>query len=572
MEMLVASGIGALTATGVYLFLRLRAFPVILGIALLSYAVNVFLFASGRLATGLPPVLNKYADVAYSDPLPQALALTAIVISFGMTATLVMIALGSFLESADDSVNIDINRPDMEDDESEPDTQVGGARFGIALVLDRLSALMVLLTAVLGLLVLIHVIATGWDEKGQHFHALYQFQLMGIFGAFLTADAFNLFVFFEVLLLASYGLMLHGGGARRIKAGLQYVIMNLAGSTLFLFALGTLYATTGTLNIADLAIKVRETPVEDAALVRIAAMLLLIVFAIKAAIFPVQFWLTETYSNAPAPVAALFAIMTKVGAYSILRMYTISFGPDVEATGSMPGDWLFWGAVVTTAVGAIGVIGARRLMPMLSFAVIGSMGTLMLAVSAMTPEAAVAAMYYLLHSTFAAAALFLLADLVVTRRREGDVLRAFGPTVQNGLFAALFFGAGIGMAGMPPLSGFLGKLMVLDTVRAVPYWPWAWTVILIGSLLTIVGFARAGSSLFWKPTAYQGDAPLPDETMDKPAGALALAPTMAMIAILGLLSAFAYPVSAFLEATAAQLFEPSAYLAIIGEVQTGTGG
>lgn len=128
MEMLVASAIGTLTAAGVYLFLRLRAFPVILGIALLSYAVNVFLFTSGRLATGLPPVLNKYADVAYSDPLPQALALTAIVISFGMTATLVMIALGSFLESADDSVNIDFDRPDLGDDEPDTDVQSGGVR------------------------------------------------------------------------------------------------------------------------------------------------------------------------------------------------------------------------------------------------------------------------------------------------------------------------------------------------------------------------------------------------------------------------------------------------------------
>ena len=444
--------------------------------------------------------------------------------------------------------------------------------FGIVLVLDRLSALMLVLTSILALIVLIHVIATDWDKKGRHFHALFQFQLMGIFGAFLTGDAFNLFVFFEVLLIASYGLMLHGGGRARIKAGLQYVIMNLAGSTLFLFALGTLYATTGTLNIADIGIKVREIGVDDAALVRVAAMLLMVVFAIKAAIFPVQFWLTGTYANAPAPVAALFAIMTKVGAYSILRVYTISFGPDTAATGSMPGEWLFWGALITTGIGAVGVIGSRRLMSMLSFAVIGSMGTLMLAISAMTPESTVAALYYLLHSTFAAAALFLLADLVVSRRREGDVLRAFGPTVQNGLFTALFFGAAIGMAGMPPLSGFLGKLLVLDTVRDMPYWSWAWAVILIGSLLTIIGFARAGSSLFWKPTAYDGDPPAPDPVMDKPAGVMAVAPTMAAVAMLGLLAMFAHPVSTYLEATAAQLFQPDAYLSIIPETEPGKGG
>ncbi|MAY43791.1 MAG: cation:proton antiporter, partial [Rhodobacteraceae bacterium] len=173
------------------------------------------------------------------------------------------------------------------------------APFGIVLVLDRLSALMVLLTAILALMTLIHSVATGWDAKGRHFHALFQFQLMGICGAFLTGDVFNLFVFFEVLLIASYGLMIHSGGVARMRSGLQYVIINLAGSTLFLFALGTLYASTGTLNIADLSQKVQQIPTDEAGLVRVAAILLMAVFAVKAAVFPVQFWLPGTYANAP---------------------------------------------------------------------------------------------------------------------------------------------------------------------------------------------------------------------------------------------------------------------------------
>ena len=154
------------------------------------------------------------------------------------------------------------------------------APFGIVLVLDRLSAVMVLLTSVLALIVLIHAIATGWDDRGRHFHALFQFQLMGVCGAFLTGDVFNLFVFFEVLLIASYGLMIHSGGRARMRAGLQYVVMNLAGSTLFLFALGTLYASTGTLNIADMALRIAEIPQRRAALVQrvFAAFVLMIVF------------------------------------------------------------------------------------------------------------------------------------------------------------------------------------------------------------------------------------------------------------------------------------------------------
>lgn len=434
------------------------------------------------------------------------------------------------------------------------------APFGIVLVLDRLSALMVLLTATLALVVLLHAIATNWDKKGRHFHALFQFQLMGICGAFLTGDVFNLFVFFEVLLIASYGLMMHGGGRDRMRAGLQYVVINLAGSTLFLFALGALYGATGTLNLADLAAKLPNIPVEEAALVRVAAMLLMIVFAVKAALFPVQFWLPGTYSNAPAPVAALFAIMTKVGAYAILRVHTLAFGPDIAATANMADTWLFTGAVITLAVGAIGVLGARRLGQLISFSVLGSMGTLMLAVSVFSPQATMAALYYLIHSTFAAAALFLVADLV-SERRKSDALKAKPAIPQNGLFAALFFGAAIAMAGMPPLSGFLGKLLVMDAMRDPAVMVTAWTAILLGSLVTIVGFARAGSVVFWKSTAVPA---VPDDA-EAPAraGFMQIAPAGACIAGLGLLAIFAGPVSGFLEETSAQLFDRAGYISSV---------
>ena len=447
------------------------------------------------------------------------------------------------------------------------------APFGIVLVLDRLSGLMILLTAVLALLVLIHAVASGWDKRGRHFHALFQFQLMGICGAFLTGDIFNLFVFFEVLLIASYGLMIHSGGKDRLRAGLQYVVMNLAGSTLFLFALGVLYATTGTLNIADLAARMAELPPEEAALARVAAMLLMIVFAVKAALFPVQFWLPATYANAPAPVAALFAIMTKVGAYAIIRVHTLAFGPDIAATGSMAGDWLFPAALITIAVGAFGVLGARRLMPLIAFSVLGSMGTLMVAVSVFSPQATTAALYYLVHSTFAAAALFLVADLVLTRRKD-DRLSAQVVTVQNGLYAALFFGAAIAMAGMPPLSGFLGKLLVLDALRAPGVMGWAWSAVLIGSLLTIVGLARAGSTLFWKSTSVPvltgesqlhtepetGDLPPPPPP---PAGPAEVAPAVAVLIVLGALAVFAGPVAGYLEATSEQIFDRAGYIAAV---------
>lgn len=471
------------------------------------------------------------------------------------TAVLLAVALGLALLAADGQTHI---------------YRLGDwpAPFGIVLVLDRLSALMVLLTATLAFIVLIHAITTGWDARGRHFHALFQFQLMGICGAFLTGDVFNLFVFFEVLLIASYGLMIHSGGRERMRAGLQYVVMNLAGSTLFLFALGTLYASTGTLNIADLAARIPEIPPEEAGLVRVAAILLMVVFAVKAALFPVQFWLPATYANAPAPVAALFAIMTKVGAYAILRVHTISFGPGIPGTEGLAGTWLFPAAIVTIAIGAFGVLGARRLMPLIAFSVVGSMGTLLVAVAAFSPTATSAALYYMVHSTFAAACLFLIADLVVTRRNS-DQLSTAPATVQNGLFAALFFGAAIAMAGMPPLSGFPGKLLVLDALRDPGLMGWAWTAILVGSFLTIVGFARAGSTLFWKSTAVPVQpvdteaSPATDPTFGNRATAGELAPTMAVLAVLAALAAFAGPVSAYLEGTADQLFDRAGYVGAV---------
>jgi len=241
------------------------------------------------------------------------------------------------------------------------------APFGIVLVADRLSTLMVLLTSVLSIPVLLYAIGSGWDMRGRHFPPLFQFQLMGICGAFLTGDAFNLFVFFEVLLIASYGLMIHAGGAKRLRSGTQYVLYNLLGSTLFLFALGTLYAQTGTLNLADLAQRVAQLDPAESAGIRVAAVLLLLVFAIKAAVLPLHFWLPASYAEAPAPVAALFAIMTKVGAYGIIRVYTLVFPPDQPLTQGLFDLWLLPAALLTLALGMIGVLGTKRLDRLVAF-------------------------------------------------------------------------------------------------------------------------------------------------------------------------------------------------------------
>ncbi|WP_397544098.1 monovalent cation/H+ antiporter subunit D [Roseovarius salis] len=442
------------------------------------------------------------------------------------------------------------------------------APFGIVLVGDRLSMLFVVLTALLAVMVLLYAIGSGWDMRGRNFHALFQFQLMGIAGAFLTGDAFNLFVFFEVLLIASYGLMIHSGGAARFRAGMQYVVFNLLGSTLFLFALGTIYAETGTLNMADLAQRVAAIPAEEAAGIRAAAVLLLLVFAVKAAILPLHFWLPASYAEAPAPVAALFAIMTKVGAYSIIRFYTLVFPPDLAITQGLFDTWLLPAALLTVAVGTIGVLGARRLDRLVAFAVIGSMGMLMSALAVFTPEGIAAALYYAVHSTLATAALFLLVDVVRERRGAQGVTLAAAPPIAGGaLVAALFFAAAIAMAGLPPLSGFVGKLLILDATVSDPRAAWIWAVVLVGSLVAVIGFARAGSTVFWK--AHADDVPTDEEARavqaaaDRPA--LPLVAIGGVLALLVAVTVFAGPVQRYMAATTQQLFAPAPYVTTVLE-------
>src|SRR5690554_2494924 len=232
------------------------------------------------------------------------------------------------------------------------------APYGIVLMLDRLSALMLTLTAVLAMGCIIFACA-GDDQRGGYFHGIFQLQLMGLNGAFLTGDLFNLFVFFEITLLASYALMMHGGGKERIGAGLHYVILNLAGSALFLVALGVLYGATGTLNMADMARRVAQMSGDQTALVTAGALLLIVVFSLKAALLPLYFWLPRTYAAAPAPVAALFAIMTKLGLYAILRVQSLIFAdtPVAEAIAT----WLWWAGLATIALAAVGVLAARDL-------------------------------------------------------------------------------------------------------------------------------------------------------------------------------------------------------------------
>lgn len=383
------------------------------------------------------------------------------------------------------------------------------APYGIVLVGDRLAALMVLLTSAVGLLALLYAL-NGWDARGKNFHALFHFQLMGLNGAFLTGDVFNLFVFFEVLLIASYGLLLHGGGEDRVQAGVHYVVFNLAGSALFVIALGMIYGSTGTLNMADLATIAPELGGTRASVLHAGALMLLVVFAVKAAVLPLYFWLPSAYASAAAPVAALFAVMTKVGVYAILRVFPLVFGPGAGELAEVARPYLLPAGLVTLTAATLGVVAAGNLRRMIAYLVVASVGTLLTAVGLFTTEAVAAALYYLVHTTVVVAGLFLLAELVAGQRGEtADRFVPAPPVAQPATLGTLFFVGGLASAGLPPLSGFVGKLLVLRSAVPGSETAVVFTVILATGLLTIVALARAGSTLFWKP---------------EPAGARATAP------------------------------------------------
>ncbi len=434
------------------------------------------------------------------------------------------------------------------------------APFGIVLVADRLAAMMLVLAATLALIALLHAVVTRADRKGWHFHALFQFQLMGLNGAFLTGDLFNLFVFFEVLLIASYGLMLHGQGPARLKAGVQYVVVNLVGSSVFLIALGLLYALTGTLNMADMGLRVAAVSPADQGLLRIAALLLVSVFALKAAVAPLHLWLVRTYAVSTPAVAALFAIMTKVGVYALIRVVPQVFGDGAGAAAWVPAPYLLPAAMVSAVIGFAGVFAARSLSEQAAYAVIGSTGTLLIAVAGWQAETLGAGLYYLVHSTIAAAALFLVADVVARRRGTfGDSAKPGPAFAGRSAVGLMFMLAAIATTGLPPLSGFIGKLLILKSVTVLPDWGWAWGVILGTTLIGVIGFARVGSSVFWK---LAGDA----KALRSAATRADLAAPAIALALLAALSAGAGWASAYANAAAAQVLDRAASAhAVLGE-------
>jgi multicomponent K+:H+ antiporter subunit D len=466
------------------------------------------------------------------------------------------------------------------------------APFGIVLVADRLSTMMVALTGVIAFAASIYS-TSRWDRAGVHFHPLLQLQLMGLNGAFLTGDLFNLFVFFEVMLAASYGLLLHGSGRLRVQAGLHYIAINLAASSLFLIGAAILYGVTGTLNMADLGVRIAELAPGDRGLVHAAAAILATAFFAKAGAWPLNFWLVPAYSAAVSPVGAVFALLTKLGIYTVLRLWTVLFAPDTGDSAAFGQVALVGIGMATLFVGAIGIVGTQRLSNLAGFSVLVSAGTLLAAVGLGQPAVWAGALYYLLSSTLAVSAFFLLTDMIERWRNAGmsvapheaagnapflsedlsamsdvnlddEAQALYGRAIPAGVaFLGLsFMGCTLLLAGLPPLSGFVGKFAMLSGLlgtKGLTAAGWTFLALLIVSgFLTLIAMSRTGIRHFWtQPHATMPSLP-----------ALEVLPVAGLLAACVALTVWAEPVMRHAQATAQGLKAPTAYRnAVLGARQ-----
>ena len=304
----------------------------------------------------------------------------------------------------------------------------------IVLVADRLSALMVLLAAVLGLFNTASALSR-WSRLGPYYSALSQFLLMGLNGAFLTGDLFNLFVFFEILLAASYGLLLHGSGDRRVAPGLHYIVINLAASLLFLIGVSLIFGVTGTLNMAALAEIVAQLPPPTRSLLHAGAAILAIAFLVKAAAWPLGFWLPRAYDAAVPPAAAMFAIMTKVGIYALLRLSLLVFGAEAGESAGLGRGWLFAAGVATLGVGVVGMLAARDLGRIAGYSLLVSVGTLLGVIVFSDAALLAGGLFYMFVSTLGAAAFYQLNGLIGAEGADGfddpPTLEAYDPDARR---------------------------------------------------------------------------------------------------------------------------------------------
>ncbi|MEM9901348.1 MAG: Na+/H+ antiporter subunit D [Pseudomonadota bacterium] len=430
------------------------------------------------------------------------------------------------------------------------------APFGITLVADLLSAVMVVITAITALAVAVYALGdVNAAQERMGYHALFQVLIAGVTGAFLTGDLFNLYVWFEVMLISSFGLLVLGGTKEQLDGGIKYVALNLVSTILFLSGIGLLYGMTGTLNMADLAVTVPE--LENQGLVTVVAMIFMIAFGMKAAVFPLFFWLPASYHTPAFSVSAVFAgLLTKVGVYALIRMFTLVFNGDVGYTHTV----LLWVAGFTMVTGVLGAAAQQDFRKILSFHIVSQIGYMILGLALFTPLAIVGAVFYLVHHIIVKANLFLVSGVASRLTGSTELGRIGGLYASAPFLAILFLIPAFSLAGFPPLSGFWAKYVVVKASLDAEAWILAAAALVVGAL-TIYSMTKIWAEAFWKP---HPDGRLPAlSSIPVRDRAFLIAPIAALAVLTCVIGLAPEPFVQFAERSAEQLLDPSSYVATV---------
>nr|WP_237072512.1 Na+/H+ antiporter subunit D [Pseudaestuariivita rosea] len=433
------------------------------------------------------------------------------------------------------------------------------APFGITLVADLLSAVMVVITAITGFAVAIYCMGEI-TERMEYlgYHALFQVLLAGVTGAFLTGDLFNLYVWFEVMLISSFGLLILGGRKEQIDGGIKYVTLNLISTILFLSGIGLIYGMTGTLNLADLSLAVER--VENQGLLTVVAVMFMIAFGVKAALFPLFFWLPAAYHTPAFSVSAVFAgLLTKVGVYALIRMFTLVFDHDVQFTHTL----LLWVAAFTMIVGVLGAAAQSDFRKILSFHIVSQIGYMIMGLALSTKFALVGAVFYLVHHIIVKANLFLIAGVANRIAGSTELSRIGGLYKSAPLLGILFLIPAFSLAGFPPLSGFWAKYILVAAAIEIEAWVIAGIALLVG-LLTIYSMTKIWGQAFW-PAHPDGIEPKLSH-MPKFQRWCYLLPIAGLATLTIIIGLFPEPFVTFAERAADQLLDPTEYVTtVLGE-------
>jgi multicomponent Na+:H+ antiporter subunit D len=431
------------------------------------------------------------------------------------------------------------------------------APFGVSLVIDLFSAIMLVIAGIMALAVSVYAMGPQSVERDRAgFQPLFHSLILGVCGSFCTGDIFNLYVWFEVMLIASFGLLVLERTREQLDGGIRYVMLNLIGTTVFLLAVGLLYGLTGTLNFADLA-RVAPT-VENQGALAAVGMLLLIAFGAKAAVFPLFNWLPAAYHTASMPVAAIFAaLLTKVGVYAIIRVFTLVFAHDTAFFGP-----IF--AVIAMATMVTGVLGAAMhydIRKILSFHIISQIGYMLVGVALLTPLAIAGSVLYIVHHIIVKANLVLVAGVLRQETGSFALKRIGGLWAVKPLLGLMFLIPALSLAGIPPLSGFWGKFVVIRSGLEAQAWLLAGVSLAVG-VLTLYSMIKIWNEAFWKAVPEDAGAPtlLPWSRREQ---AVTYAPIVALGALTLTIGLFTEPFAALSMQAAESLLDRNAYIAAV---------